>query len=480
MADMNPITGFPKDFFWGGAVAANQCEGAWQEGGKGWCVADINRYRGDLPPEKRSNKELTGKDVAFAMGDTAGIYPKRRGIDFYHTYREDLKLLAGTGMNMFRTSVNWARIFPKGDETVPNEEGLQFYDNLIDEIIKNGMEPLITIAHYEMPLHLTIAYTGWYSRELIGFFVRYCETLFRRYKDKVRYWIIVNQINLLAFETFNHLGIAEDKVQDLESANYQGVHNMMVASARATAVARSINPGFHIGAMVLDDIAYPASCKPEDVLATYRRNQMQYFFSDILLRGKYPSYAMRYMDDHNIYIEFGDTDEADLKNTADFLAISYYYTSVCDAESAKTRRGGYDNPHVSASAWGWGVDPIGLRTKLNMFWDRYEVPIVIAECGLGAIDKVEADGKIHDPYRIDFLKAHIEQLREAIIDGVKVIAFCPWGPIDIVSASSSEMEKRYGFIYVDLDNHGNGSGKRLLKDSYEWYRQVIMSNGEHL
>jgi 6-phospho-beta-glucosidase len=478
--NMNPMKGFPDGFFWGGAVAANQCEGAWQEDGKGWCVADINCYRGDLPPEERSNKELSSKDIAFAMNDTEGVYPKRQGIDFYHTYKEDLKLLAGTGMNMFRTSINWARIFPKGDETVPNEAGLRFYDNLIDEIIKNGMEPLITISHYEMPLHLTQAYSGWYSREVIDFFVRFSETLFRRYKDKVRYWIVVNQINLIAFETFNHLGIAEDKVKNLSEANYQGVHNMMVASARATALARKINADFHIGVMVLDDIAYPASCKPEDVLATYRRNQMQYFFSDVLLRGKYPGYALRYLDEHGIHIVFGDTDEADLKNTADFLAISYYYTRVCDVESAKTRRGGDDNPHIAASDWGWGIDPVGLRTKLNMFWDRYEVPIIIAECGLGAKDTVEADGKVHDPYRIAFLKAHIEQVKEAIIDGAKVIAFCPWGPIDIVSCSSSEMEKRYGFIYVDLDNHGNGSGKRLLKDSYAWYKQVVASNGERL
>jgi 6-phospho-beta-glucosidase len=480
MADMNRNTGFPENFFWGGAVAASQCEGAWQEGGKGWCVADINRFRGDLPLEERSNTDISSADIAFAMKDSEGIYPKRRGIDFYHTYREDLKLLAGTGMNMFRTSINWSRIFPRGDETAPNEEGLRFYDDLIDEIIKNGMEPLITVSHYEMPLHLTTAYTGWYSREVIDFFVRYCEVLFRRYKNKVRYWIMVNQINLIVFETFNHLGIAADKVKDLDEANYQGVHNEMVASARAAAIGRNINPDFQIGMMVLDDIAYPASCKPEDILAAYRRNQMQYFFSDVLLRGKYPGYALRFFDEHHIHVEFGASDEEDLKNTADFLALSYYYTSVCDVESLKTRRGVRDNPHITASAWGWGIDPVGLRTKLNMFWDRYGVPIIIAENGLGAFDKVEADGKIHDSYRIDFLRAHIEQIREAVIDGVRVFGYCPWGPIDIISCSSSEMEKRYGFIYVDYDTHGRGSGKRLLKDSYEWYRQLVASNGRGL
>ncbi|MDR2551879.1 MAG: family 1 glycosylhydrolase [Treponema sp.] len=477
---MNPVTGFPKTFFWGGAVAANQCEGAWQEGGKGWCVADINPYRGDLPPEQRTNKDISSEDIAFAIKDTQGVYPKRQGIDFYHTYKEDLKLLAGTGMNMFRTSINWARIFPRGDEAVPNEKGLRFYDKLIDEIIKNGMEPLITVSHYEMPLYLTTVYTGWYSREVVDFFVRYCETLFTRYQDKVRYWILVNQINLVCLETFNHLGIAADKVTNLDEANWQGVHNELVACARAAAAARKISQDLQIGVMLLDDIAYPATCKPEDVLAAYRRNQMQYFFADVLLRGKYPGYAYRFFDEHNFHIKFGESDETDLRNTADFLALSYYYTSICDAESVNTRRGGRDNPYVKASGWGWGIDPVGLRTKLNMYWDRYEAPIIVAENGLGAFDKVKADGTIHDDYRIAFLKAHLEQIREALIDGVRIFGYCPWGPIDIVSCSSSEMEKRYGFVYVDIDTHGKGSKKRSLKDSYDWYRRVITSNGEQL
>jgi 6-phospho-beta-glucosidase len=484
---MNPVKGFPKDFLWGGAVAANQCEGAWREDGKGISCTDINRLKEELPLEKRYNRDLSTADIMAALQDTAGTYPKRFGIDFYHTYRDDLKLLAGMGLNAFRTSISWARIFPDGDNEKPNEKGLAFYDDLIDEIIKNGMRPLITVSHYEFPINLSINYLGWYDRRLIDFFTRFCETIFTRYRDKVQDWILINQLNLIKFESFNHLGIPGDKVKNMPQARYQAVHNEMVACGRAVKIGKRINPSFNIGTMVYDDISYPASCKPEDVLATCKRNQMEYFFSDVAVRGTYPSYAFRYFDDNDIMVEFGEHDEEDLKNTVDFLAISYYYTMVSDAESVKiqnpeiaSHNGEYPNPHVKKSAWGWGIDPIGLRTKLNMFWDRYEVPIVIAECGLGAIDKVEADGKIHDPYRIDFLKAHIEQLREAIIDGVKVIAFCPWGPIDIVSASSSEMEKRYGFIYVDLDNHGNGSGKRLLKDSYEWYRQVIASNGERL
>jgi 6-phospho-beta-glucosidase len=487
MGNMNPITGFPKSFLWGGAIAANQCEGAWQEGGKGISCADINRLQEELPLEKRYNKDLSTMDIMAALQDTEGTYPKRFGIDFYHTYREDLKLLAGLGITAFRTSISWARIFPDGDNENPNEEGLAFYDDLINEIIKNGMRPLITVSHYEFPLNLSIKYTGWYDRRLIGFFTRFCETVFTRYKNIVQDWILINQLNLIKFESFNHLGLPSEKMKNLLQARYQAVHNEMVACGRAVKMGKEINPSFNIGTMIYDDISYPASCKPEDVLATYKRNQMEFFFSDVAVRGKYPAYAFRYFDEHGITIEFGEHDEDDLTNTVDFLAISYYYTMVSDAESVKienpeiaSHNNEYPNPHIKKSAWGWGIDPIGLRIKLNYFWDRYQIPIVIAENGLGAFDKVEADEKIHDPYRIEYLRSHIEQVREAIVDGVNVIAYHPWGPIDIVSASSSEMEKRYGFIYVDLDSRGKGSGKRLLKDSYAWYRQVVSSNGECL
>jgi len=474
---MNKITGFKEGFLWGGALAANQCEGAWKEGGKGWCVADLNRFRDDIPKKERLNFEVTTEMIKFAMNDEVGIYPKRWGIDFYHTYKEDLKLLAGLGINTLRTSINWARIFPNGDEEEPNTEGLKFYDALINEMIANGLEPMITVSHYELPVNLTLNYTGWYSRELIGFFEKYCRTLFDRYGDRVKYWILVNQINLIGLQSFDHLGIAEDKVDDLFAAKYQGVHNEMVASALATKYAHEHHPNIKIGMMVCDDLSYPATCKPEDVLANYRRNQMEYFCADVLLRGEYPGYAYRFFDENDIQIEFGSDDKEILKNTADYMSLSYYFTSISDAESVKTRKTSYDNPHVKASEWGWGIDPIGLRTKLNMYWDRYKVPIAISENGFGCQDKVEADGSVHDEYRINYLREHIRQTREAVLDGVDVFGYYPWGPIDIVSASSSEMSKRYGFIYVDLDDYGKGTGKRSLKDSYAWYKKVVSSNG---
>ena len=473
-------TGFPKAFLWGGAIAANQAEGAFLEGGKGWSVADILKVQdaGDL--KKKSNKETNRNDIDFALQDKEGYYPKRYGIDFYHTYKEDLKLLAGMGLKTFRTSISWSRIFPNGDDPQPNEEGLRFYDALLDEIIKNGMEPLITLSHYEMPLHLATHYQGWYNRKTITFFVNYCETVMRRYKDKVKYWIVVNQINLIHHESFNHLGIPSDTVENLMEAKYQAIHHECTASALVTKLAHQINPDFLVGMMVYDGLSEPLTCKPEDVFANMQRNQREYFFTDLLLRGEYPGYMLRYFKEHNIHL-----DEQVLKeHPADFLALSYYYTCVSSKESNDTQDinddGAIVNPYIDASEWGWGIDPLGLRTVLNYYYDRYQKPIIIAENGFGTYDEISSDGKIHDERRIAYLREHIRNVKEAIMDGVDVIGYYPWGPIDIISCSSSEMSKRYGFIYVDQDDYGNGSKRRIKKDSYDWYRRVIASNGEDL
>lgn len=477
---MNRVpTGFPKDFMWGGAVAANQLEGAYDIDGKGLCIADINEFRDDVDITKKYNEEVSSTFVKDALESKTRIFPKRWGIDFYHTYKEDLKLLAGLGLKTFRTSINWARIFPNGDDATPNELGLKFYDDLIDEILKNGMEPMITISHYEMPLSLTSNYKGWYSREVIDFFVKYCEVLFDRYAGKVKYWIIVNQINLIGHESFNHLGVAEDLVDDLQSAKYQAVHNEMVACARATAYAHKNYPEMEIGMMLCGGPAYAATCKPEDQLATLKHNQMEYFYSDVLLRGKYPGYAFRFFEDRNIHVEFGENDEEDLKNTADFFSFSYYYTRIVTKESFENGNEALRNKELPANPWGWSIDPTGLRILLNEFWDRYQKPIYITENGVGYYDKLE-DGQIHDPYRVEYYRDHIQQMKEAIKDGVDLRGYYAWGPIDIVSCSSSEMSKRYGYIYVDLDDYGKGTGKRIKKDSYDWYKKVIETNGEDL
>lgn len=478
---MNKVpSGFPEDFLWGGAFAANQMEGAYLEGNKGLCIADINEYVADIPAEERYNGEITTEYIKDAMESSSRIFPKRWGIDFYHTYQEDLKYLKELGLKSFRTSINWARIFPHGDETEPNQEGLEFYDRLIDEVLKNGMEPMITISHYEMPLYLTTEYTGWYSREVIDFFVHYCKVLFDHFKGKIKYWIIVNQINLISVESFNHLGVAEDKVEHLEQAKYQAVHNEMVACALATKYAHETDPDIRIGCMLCGGPAYPVSCRPEDVLATLRHNQMEFFFTDVLMRGRYPGYAFRFFEERGYQVVFGEGDEEALKSTADFMSFSYYYTRVCSKESFEKDNSAFRNKELPANPWGWVIDPTGLRYMLNTFYDRYQCPVYITENGVGYYDQLLENDIIKDPYRVEYYREHIRQVKEALRDGVDVRGYYAWGPIDIVSCSSSEMSKRYGFVYVDQDDYGNGSKRRIKKESFQWLQHLIATNGNEL
>lgn len=470
---------FPEGFLWGGAIAANQAEGAYDVDGKGLSVADINEFRDDIPVDQKANLEMTRKQVEELLNDNSRVFPKRWGIDFYHTYKEDLQLLSEMKFNTFRTSISWARIFPKGTEEEPNEEGLKYYDDLFDTLLELGMEPMITLSHYEMPLNLTLEYRGWYDRELIEYFTRFCKVVFDRYHDKVKKWILVNQINLIQHESFNHLGIPADTVDNLLEAKYQGVHNEMVACGLATKYAHENYEDLEIGMMSIGGMTYAATTKPEDVLANLRHNQMEYFFGDVLLRGYYPGYAWRYFDELGIEVKFYDGDEEALKHTADFMSFSYYYSRLCDKESFENGNHAYRNSDLDANPWGWSIDPIGLRTMLNQFYDRYQCPIYITENGIGYYDEIK-DGKIHDDYRIDYLRKHVEQMAEAIKDGVDLRGYYAWGPIDIISCSSSEMSKRYGFVYVDQDDYGKGTKERIKKDSFDSYKKVIESNGEEL
>lgn len=459
----------------GGATAANQYEGAYNVDGKGLTVQDVTPDGGfgritDVPTEDNLKLE---------------------GIDFYHRYKEDVKLFAEMGFKVYRTSIAWSRIFPKGDETEPNEAGLQFYDDLFDELHKYGIEPLITLSHYETPLHLSKEYDGWANRKLIGFFERYATTVFNRYKDKVKYWLTFNEINSVLHAPFMSGGISTPPEKLTQQNLYQAIHHELVASASATKIGHEINPDFKIGCMVLAMPAYAMTSKPADVLASREFESQNYLFSDIHVRGKYPNYIKRFFRENNIEIQFAKGDEALLaENTVDFISFSYYMSTAATAEPEKYEvgkgniLGGVTNPHLEASEWGWQVDPVGLRIVLNDFYNRYQMPLFIVENGLGAKDQLVegSDGQltVEDDYRIKYLNDHLFQIGEAIEDGVEVMGYTSWGCIDLVSASTAELSKRYGYIYVDRNDDGSGTLNRYKKKSFYWYKDVIASNGASL
>lgn len=466
---------FPENFLWGGAVAANQVEGAYNEDGKGLSVQDV------LPHGIRQPR--TAQPTADNL--------KLEAIDFYHRYKEDLALLAEMGFKVFRFSIAWSRIFPQGDEMEPNEQGLAFYDALIDECRRLGMEPLITISHYETPLHLAEAYDGWVNRELIEFYKRYVTVLFRRYGDRVKYWLTFNEINSILESPFMSGGINTPKDQLSRQQLYQAVHHELVASAWATRIGHEISPDMQIGCMMLSMPVYPLTPDPADVMAAMQQDHQNMMFADVHMRGYYPGYAERFFRENGIALEITQEDAKVLReNTADFLSFSYYMSVCATADPQKNVRGegnllgGVPNPYLPASEWGWQIDPVGLRYVLNTLWDRYQRPLFIVENGLGAVDELVDDGQggktVNDDYRIAYLRDHIREMGEAIEDGVQLIGYTTWGCIDCVSASSAELRKRYGYIYVDRNDDGSGTLQRYRKKSYYWYQQVIRSNGTML
>ena len=465
--------GFPKNFLWGGAIAANQAEGAYNEDGKGLSIADVlevgkNRFT----------------DVSLKV-EEGKHYPSHEAIDFYHTYKEDIKELSELGMKCFRTSIAWSRIFPNGDEKEPNEKGLQFYDDLFDELLKYGMEPVVTISHFETPLNLITEYGGWKNRKLVDFYTNYCNVIFNRYKNKVKYWMTFNEINhahtLPLIAAAIVVNEDENKLQDI----YQASHNMLVASAKAVIMGHDINKDFKIGCMLSLSPIYPATCKPEDVFESYQLRRRSLFYSDIQMLGEYPSYFDRIAKENNINVVMEDGDKEILKKgTCDYLGFSYYRSSLHEAGmKILGNTGGLlgkKNPYLKESKWGWPIDPLGLRYVCNELTDRYHKPLFIVENGLGTSDEITEDGKIHDDERMEYLRQHVMMMKEAIEDGTDLIGYTWWGPIDIVSAGTGEMKKRYGFVYVDKNNEGTGTLKRIRKDSYDYYKQIIQSNGENL
>lgn len=478
---------FPEGFYWGGATAANQIEGAFDKNGKGLSAADFVEY---IPKEQRTKDnamEITSEQIRKSLsGESIARHPKREGIDFYNRYKEDIALLAEMGFTAFRLSIHWSRIFPNGHDETPNEAGLQFYDNVFDELAKYNIEPIVTLSHYETPYGLTEKYNGWVGRGTVDHFVRYAETVFTRYKEKVKYWISFNEINMTTISPFTGGGILSDREMNPRQAKFQGLHHQFLASSLATKKLHEIIPGGKMGCMLLAMIHYPNTPNPADVLKAKQDNRDFLFFMDVHVRGEYPKYMDRYFIENDINIvKESEDDDIIKKYTVDYISISYYMSMLSSAVPEREKAEGdvfytEKNPYLEASDWGWQVDPIGLRIVLNKIYDRYQIPIFIVENGLGAYDKVEADGSIHDDYRIDYLRKHIEQMKEAIGDGVDLMGYLSWAPIDLVSMSTSEMSKRYGYIYVDKDDEGNGTLERSRKDSFFWYKKVIETNGEDL
>ena len=480
---------FPKNFLWGGAIAANQAEGAWNIDGKGMSVADVAMYKPELDVTNyKGHMEVTVDSVQKAMADASDKwYPKRRGIDFYHRFKEDLALFAEMGFKTLRISIAWSRIFPTGEEEIPNEKGLQFYDELFKEMKRLNIEPLVTLSHYEMPLHLSVKYNGWADRKVIDDFVRFSKVCFDRYKDYVKYWLTFNEIDSIFRHPFTTAGIIPEKCPEgkEEATIYQALHHQFVASAIVTKDCHEKIPGSQVGCMITKLTTYPLTCAPLDVELTLKKNLKSYFYSDVQVFGEYPRLIEKELLNEGITIEMAEQDREILKeNTVDFVSFSYYMsmTESADPNAERTPGNtvlGVKNPYLPATDWGWQIDPIGLKTSLIELYDRYRKPLMIVENGMGAKDTVE-DGEIHDSYRIDYFKAHFEQMKEAVEEGVDLIGYTSWGAIDIISASTSQISKRYGFIYVDLDDEGNGTLNRLKKDSFYWYKDVIESNGDNL
>jgi len=495
---------FPKDFLWGGSTAANQIEGAWNEGGRGPATSDFARlitkqirdtegpYDGHVPHNAASAEMV---EDMLQHPDNWEL-PKRRGIDFYHTYKEDIKLFAEMGFKVFRMSISWSRIYPNGDDKQPNEEGLKFYDAVFDELHKYNIEPLVTLSHFDTPLHLAQEYNGFASRHTIDAFAKYAETVMRRYKGKVKYWLTFNEINNVLSNPFTSSGVIMPGAQKPEDGNpylenwqlkFQAVHNQFVASALAVKKLHEIDPDAKMGNMLCRLENYAESSKPEDQLQVLFEDHFNWFFTDVQATGKYPYYMERFFKENNIHIEMGKDDLEILEEgPVDFITISYYMTYIMRYKGQPVAKptgrlvSDIKNPYLPKTEWGWTIDPIGFRITLNRIYDRYHKPIFISENGLGAVDHFNEKGQIEDDYRIDYMHKHVEQMREAIADGVDVFGYAWWGPIDLVSSGTSEMTKRYGMIYVDQDDYGNGTGKRAKKKSFYYYKKLIASNGENL
>lgn len=471
----------PKNFLWGGAVAANQAEGGILEDGRGLSNIDLL----PLGPDR----------MAIAKGQLTNLerrkdyyYPSEEAIDMYHRYLEDIDLLARMGIKVFRLSLSWTRIFPNGDDEFPNEAGMQFYEKILKTLQEKGIEPLVTLAHFDVPVALIKKYGAWRDRRMVDAYARYAETVMTRYKGLVKYWLTINEINILLHQPFIGGGLILTDEDKQAQVIYQAAHHQLLASAMATKIAHEIDPENLVGCMLAGGSHYPYTCRPEDYLEAIHRDNGEYFFIDVQARGYYPSYALKKFERENIHLEFGESDKELLRcHPVDFVSFSYYCSRTVTAfeDDYKETTGNLfksvKNPNLSSTQWGWQIDALGLRSSLNMLYNRYQKPLFIVENGFGAIDSPDEEGYVKDDYRISYIREHIKAFKDAVtIDGVDLMGYTTWGILDLVAASTGQMSKRYGFIYVDKNDDGSGTLKRVPKKSYSWYQKVIASNGENL
>lgn len=470
---------FPRDFLWGGALAANQAEGGYREGGKGLTTVDM------IPHGPNRMAVKLGQEQRFTLRDDE-YYPSHDAIDFYHRYQEDIALMAEMGFTVFRTSIAWARLYPKGDEQEPSPEGIAFYRAVFEECKKYGIEPLVTLCHFDVPMHLVVEYGSWRNRKMVEFFTRYARTCFEQFDGLVKYWLTFNEINIMLHSPFSGAGLVFDAGEDQEQVKYQAAHHELVASALATQIAHEVNPHNQVGCMLAGGNFYPYSCKPQDVWAALQKERENLLFIDVQARGAYPAYAASLFREKGIELVKAPGDDEVLKHTVDFVSFSYYASRCASADmnagntSAANVVKSLKNPHIEVSEWGWGIDPLGLRITMNTLYDRYQKPLFLVENGLGAVDEPNEQGEIEDDYRIAYLREHISAMGDAIGDGIPLMGYTSWGCIDLVAASTGEMSKRYGFVYVDKDDAGKGTLTRRRKKSFWWYKKVIASHGEDL
>ena len=479
------MNGFPENFLWGGATAANQCEGAYDIDAKGLSISDI----------LTGGSFDTPRSYSFDRDKSKYTFPSETAIDFYHHYKEDIALFAEMGFKAYRFSIAWTRIYPNGDDELPNQAGIDFYHNVLNELHKYHIEPIVTISHNEMPLHLVLKYGGWANKKVIDFYVKYATTLFEEFKDDVTYWLPFNEVNdmniplsllLEGGVLLPEMKYFGDNVDD-PNKRWNAQNNVLIASAKAVSAGRKINDKFHFGTMICHITLYPRTCHPDDILLVHQNDQIRNCLcSDVMLQGEYPYYAKAYFKKENIKLSLSEEESNILKQgVCDFYTFSYYQsitesTQEFNDYSKGNIMGGITNPYLKNTQWGWPIDPVGLRYTLSKVYDRYKCPIMITENGIGCNDILEKDGSVHDPYRIDYMKKHIEEMKKAILDGVELIGYTAWGCIDLISMSTGEMKKRYGFIYVDKNDDGTGDYKRYKKDSFDWYKKVIATNGEEL